>query len=102
MNELALDCGRATPEAYDDAGREALHVLNVNLIGDANRARVLRFVHARVLYFSRHLPDGSSQRITFDLRGQLIGQARLEQIRRTVVEEAAIHGVVVVVEFLSN
>jgi hypothetical protein len=70
MTGLVLDCGSATPEGYDRMRREALHVLNVNLIGDANRARVLQFVHARVSHFRRHLPEQTSQRIRFDLRGQ--------------------------------
>ena len=54
MKELDLDWGTATPEGYDDANREALHVLNVNFIGEANRNRVVKFACARVLHFHRH------------------------------------------------
>jgi len=70
MERRDLDWGIATPEGYNEANREALHVLNVNLIGDVNRSRVLKFACARVLHFDRHLPKGSSQRITFDIRGR--------------------------------
>jgi len=97
-----LDCGVATPEGYDDGSREALHVLNVNVIGDSSRNRVVKFVCARVLHFSRHLPSGSSQRIRFDLRGQMVSSTRLDQIRRTIVEESSKRGIQVVVEFLTN
>jgi hypothetical protein len=102
MNELDLVWGVATPEGYDDATREALHVLNVNLIGDINRNRVLKFTCARVLHFDRHLPKGSSQRIRFDLRGQMISNKNLELVRQTIVQESAKQGITVVVEFLTN
>lgn len=91
-----------TPEFYDAVNREALHVLNVNLIGDLNRNRVLTFTCARVLHFARHLPKDSSQRIRFDLRGQLVSNKNLDQVRQTLVRESAKHGIHVAVEFLTN
>ena len=97
-----LDCGVATPEAYDDLSREALQVLNVNIIGDLNRERVLKFVCARVLHFKKHLPEGSSQRIRFDLRGQKVSNSRLDQIRRAIIEESRRHAIQVTVEYLTN
>jgi hypothetical protein len=97
-----FDCGVATPEFYDDGSLEALHVLNVNVIGDANRNRVLRFVCARVLHFRRHLPPGASQRIRFDLRGQRLSDRRLQQIRRTIVDDSGSQGIRVEVEFMTN
>lgn len=102
MEKLDLDWGIATPEGFDDANKEALHVLNVNFIGEANRHRVLKFVCARVLHFHRHLPKGSSQRVRFDLRGQLVSNKNLELARQTIVREAAKHGIQVAVEFLTN
>lgn len=102
MKELDLDWGIATPEAYDDVNKEALHVLNVHFIGEANRNRVLKFASARVLHFHRHLPKGSYQRVRFDLRGQLVSNKNLELARQTIVEEAAKHGIQVSVEFLTN
>lgn len=102
MREIDLDWGVVTPEAYDDVNRVALHVLNVNLIGDINRNRVIKFTCARVLHFAKHLPNGSSQRIRFDLRGQLIGNRNLEHVRQTIVQESANRGIVVTVEFLTN
>lgn len=102
MKELNLDWGIATPEGYDDANREALHVLNVNFIGEANRNRVVKFACARVLHFHRHLPKGSSQRVRFDLRGQLVSNKNLELARQAIMQEAAEHGIQVSVEFVTN
>ena len=100
MAELDLDWGVATPEGYDDVNGEALHVFNVNLIGDVNKNRILKFVCARIKHFNRHLPPGSSQRLTFDLRGQAISARRLTEFRETIVKESAEHGIKVAVEFL--
>ena len=102
MEELDLDWGIATPEGYDEENREALHVLNVNFIGEANRNRVVKFACARVLYFDRHLPKGSSQRVRFDLRGQLVSNKNLELARQSIMQVASKHGVRVSVEFLTN
>ena len=102
MEELDLDWGTATPEGYDDANREALHILNVNFIGEANRNRVVKFACARVLHFHRHLPKGSSQRVRFDLRGQLVSNRNLELARQAITHEASRHGIQVSVEFLTN
>lgn len=99
MNEL--DWGVATPEGYDFAKKEALHVLNVKLIGDINRNRVIKFICARILYFARHLPSGSSQRVVFDLRGQRIGNKKFD-MRQTIIREVSKNGIPVVVEFLGN
>ena len=102
MKKVDLDWGIATPEAYDDINREALHVLNVHFIGEANRNRVIQFTCARVLHFHKHLPQGSSQRVRFDLRGQLVSNKNLEAARQTIVEESAKRGIEVSVEFLTN
>jgi hypothetical protein len=102
MEELDLDWGTATPEGYDDANREALHILNVNFIGEENRNRVVKFVVARVLHFHRHLPKGSSQRVRFDLRGQLVSNKNLNLARQAIFHEAAKHTVNVSIEFLTN
>lgn len=102
MEKQNLDWGRGTPEGYDEVNREALHILNVNFIGEVNRDRVVNFVCARVLYFDRHLPKGSSQRVRFDLRGQLVSNKSLEHARQTLTREASRHGIRVSVEFLTN
>ena len=102
MEEPGLDWGRATPEGYDDANREALHILNVNFIGEENRNRVVKFVVARVLHFHRHLPQGSSQRVRLDLRGQLVSNKNLDHARQAITHEAAKHQVNVSIEFLTN
>lgn len=102
MGEFDLDWGIATPEAYDDVKKEALHVLNVCFIGEANRNRVMKFACARVLHFHKHLPQGCSQRVRFDLRGQRVSRKYLEVARHTIVTEAAKHAVQVSVEFLTN
>jgi len=102
MDIQDLDCGIATPEGYDEAKREALHVLNVNLIGDVNRNRVLKFACARVLHFHKHLPQGSSQRILFDLRGQRVSDKNLKLVRETIKQESVEHGIHVTIEFLTN
>ncbi len=100
--ELDLEWGVVTPKAYDKANKEALHVLNVNFIGEANRNRVVRFVCARVLHFNKHLPQDSSQRVRFDLRGQLIGNKNLKAARQAIVAAGAKTGIEVSVEFLTN
>jgi len=102
MERVDIDCGTATPEAYDDVSMEALHVLNVHFIGDMNRSRVVKFACARVLHFHKHLPKGSSQRIRFDLRGQRISNKNLESSRQAILQEAAKHGIPVSVEFLTS
>lgn len=94
--------GAITPEAYNDATKEALHVLNVHFIGQASRDRVIRFTCARLVHFHQHLPVGSTQRIRFDLRGQLISNKNLESARETIVAAASKHGIRVSVEFLTN
>jgi len=102
MEEFDFDIGAATPEGYDEVNREALHILNVNFIGEENRSRVLKFVIARILRFQRHLPEGSSQRIRFDLRGQVVGNKYLENTRQAIFDEAARCRINVSVEFLTN
>lgn len=102
MDQSELDWGPATPEIYDQQNREALHVLNVNFIGEANRNRVAKFACARIRHFQNHLPEGSSQRVRFDLRGQLISNKNLEIIRQVIVQESAKLGIRVSVEFLTN
>jgi hypothetical protein len=102
MEEPDLDWGIATPEGYDDASREALHILNVNFIGEVNRNRVVKFVVARVLHFHRHLPAGSSQRVRLDLRGQLVSNKNLDLARQAIAHEAAKHQINVSIEFLTN
>ena len=102
MQKADLDWGVVTPEAYDDVTKEALHVLNVLFVGEMNRTRAIKFTSARVLHFHRHLPQGSSQRVRFDLRGQLISNKNLEMARQTIVEQAQQKGIPVSVEFLTN
>lgn len=102
MEEPDLDWGSATPEAYDDVAQEALHILNVNFIGKVNRNRVVKFVCARVLHFHKHLPKGCTQRVRFDLRGQLVSNKNLELARQTIIQESSKHGIQVSVEFLTN
>lgn len=98
----SLDWGPVTPEGYDGQKREALQILNMKLVGEANRRRAVRFVTARVVHFSKHLPENSSQRLRFDLRGQLIGTRALNGMRQAILDEASKHGIVVTVEFLTN
>lgn len=102
MEEFDLDWGIATPEGYDDLNQEALHILNVNFIGEENRNRVVRFVIGRMLYFHRHLPAGSSQRIRFDLRGQLVSNKNLTFARQAISQAAAQHSIKVSIEFLTH
>jgi hypothetical protein len=102
MEQQDFGSGTATPEGYDDANQEALHVLNVCLVGESNRNRVVKFTCGRILHFKRHLPEGSSQRIRFDLRGQAISSKMLELVRKQVIDDAAKHGIQVTVEFLTN
>ena len=98
---IDLDCGTATPEAYDDESKEALHVFNVNLIGDANAGRVLAFVCARIQHFARHLPRDSSQRVIFDVRGQAPNRNKMNRMRQTIIDTAADQGISVSVGILS-
>lgn len=102
MDGLNLNWGNVTPEGYEDATKEALHVLNVNFIGEENRSRALKFICARVLHFHLHLPKNSSQRVRFDLRGQLVRSKNLEHVRNAIINEATRHGILVTVEFLTN
>jgi hypothetical protein len=97
-----LDWGTVTPEGYDGAKREALHVLNVNLIGEENRSRVVKFVVARVSHFGKHLPEGSSQRVILDLRGQGIGNKTLDLVRQAIQHKAEKRRVTASIEFLTN
>ncbi len=102
MVKFDLDCGSATPEAYDDVSKEALHILNVYFIDDVNRNRVVNFACARVLHFHKHLPKGSSQRVIFDLRGQPVGNNNLESARMAIEQEAVKYGIRISVEFLTS
>lgn len=102
MSGLDADWGPVTPEGYDDSKHEALHVLNVNFIDEDNRNRATSFVVARVLYSNRHLPNASSHRISFDLRGQLISNKSLDHARQTIIKAVASQQISVSVEFLTN
>lgn len=93
-----LDCGIATPEGYDEAKNEALHILNVNLIGEEKVARVLEFMCARVQHFARHLPTGSTQRVIFDVRGQRPNPERMKNLRQTIINRSAENGISVTIE----
>ena len=67
-----LDWGAATPEGYSQELREALHVFNFDLSTEAKLKRAIRFTIGRILWFDKHLPPGSHQKLLFDVRGQNI------------------------------
>jgi len=95
-----LDWGPTTVEFYDEANKDALHVFNVHLIGPESKARVLKFVCARVRHVTRHLPVDTSQRITIDIRGQAPNDQAIELLRTSILEELARHGIAVTINFL--
>ena len=101
-DELPLDSGTITPDSYDDANQCAWHVFNVNFVGDENRSRVLKFVLARVRHFQKHLPSGSTQAVRFDLRGQAVSDRHLFDARTSLVQDAAIQGIQLSVDFLTG
>ena len=97
-----LEWGPATPEGYDDVRNEALHVLNVSFRDTMEMGRVVRFTCARVVHFHGHLPSGSSQRVVFDLRGQLVSNSARVAVHTRLVGESARRGIRVTVEFLTS
>ena len=97
-----LDWGAATPELYSAEERQAMHVINANCIGESRRERVRRFVVGRLIYYSKHLPEETSQWVRFDIRGQAIGTNKLNEFRAEIVADAAKNGIEVGVDFLSS
>lgn len=97
MNDLG--CGVVTPEGYDDEKQEALHVLNVNLIGEENVNRVLEFMSARIQHFARHLPGSFTQQVIFDIRGQRPNPERMNRLKQTIIDRSAEQGISVTIDY---
>jgi len=102
MEENHYLWGTATPEAYSPAKRHAIHVLNVNFMGEENRYRVVKFVCARVLHFDRQLPKGTKQTVRFDFVGQFVSDRNLATTGQIIEEEGRSNGINVSVEFLTG
>ena len=81
VDPYSLDWGTLTADLFSDEGKEAAHVVNHDLRSDANRARTLRFLRARLYWFGRQLPAGTSQRILIDDRGQHLNESQRGEIR---------------------
>jgi len=98
---LDFDCGVATPEFFDAEKNSAMHVLNVKIVGEANRDRVLKFVCRRIRHFQRHLPKNCHQHLRFDFRGQLVSEKTLAMIKSNIENESIKRGVSSTVDFLT-
>jgi len=72
----SLDWGAITPDIYVKEQKLAVHAVNHNLESDENVERTLRFLRARMRHHSPHLPQGSSQLVHYDDRGQSLTDGR--------------------------
>ena len=76
---MSLDWGPATIEVSRSADQVGVHAFNHELGTTGGRGRALRFARARLEWFRRQLPPGTSQEVVFDDRGQEVDdQARAE------------------------
>lgn len=80
-NAFELGWGTATVEFVNDDQRNALHVLNHDLQSREAVERNVRFAKARLQWFKRQLPQGYSQQLMFDDRGQRVSPADRAALR---------------------
>ena len=81
MNPLALTWSTATPELSNHTRQIAIHVINHDLASPVSVNRTIRFVTARIAYFSTQLPKGWQQAIRIDDRGQEMAPSERERLR---------------------
>ncbi len=87
MNPLELDWGPAIPE-FSNFENEAIHILNHRFVQREDLKRNLDFIFARLNYFKKHLPEGMSQKVIFDDRGQNIPVELAQQFAFIISQKA--------------
>lgn len=87
MDPFSLDWGKVTPEAFDKAKNQALHVINTNMQSREGRDYSRIYVVGRVLWFSTQLPPGTSHRVRIDATGQSVPVKTLNEWRAAALSE---------------
>ncbi len=80
MNPYVLDWGNITPEGFNEKQQEALHVFNFDISSVDKISMCTIFIAGKIFWTSKHIPNGVSQKIVIDLRGQTI--TLLERARK--------------------
>ena len=84
-----LDWGRVTPEFANTDKRIAVHVFNHSLESAEAVDRTIRFVQGRLAWHALQIPDGFTQWVSFDDRGQSLLSGWRDRIRDGLAEQAS-------------
>lgn len=69
-NPLDLDWGSITSDGYNEAEKTALNVFSFDISTVEKIDRCIVFCVGKVLWLNKHLPQETTQKVVFDLRGQ--------------------------------
>lgn len=88
MNPFELNWGHIVPEYASSSSRTAVHVIAHRLDSGESVARNIRFLRARLSWFTHHLPEGYRQRVLVYDVGQVLGSESRREIREALSELA--------------
>lgn len=69
-NPYDLDWGNVTPDGYNEAEKMALSVFNFDISSAERIDRCIIYSVGKILWLNKHLPEETTQKVLFDLRGQ--------------------------------
>ena len=84
MDPLSLDWGGASAEFQNEEKKTAVHIFRHDLTTPEGVERAIRFAKARVAYASKKMPEGTTQEIWYDDRGQSIPAELRKKVRNAV------------------
>ena len=86
MDPLELEWTQATIEQYSSALKTAVHVFSHDLRSPDAIERTLRFAAGRLRWFRSQLPEGTSQVIWLDDRGQALDSVLRKHLRDAMAQ----------------
>lgn len=84
MNPFELEWGGVVPEYGFDSPRTAVHVIAHRLETGEDVERNVRFLRARLSWFSHHLPADYRQRVLVYDAGQRLGPESRRELREAL------------------
>jgi hypothetical protein len=69
-NPFDLDWGSISSDGYNETEKLALNVFNFDISSVDKIDRCIVFCVGKVVWLNKHLPQGTTQKVVFDLRGQ--------------------------------
>lgn len=81
-----LEWGWVTSDGYSNEKKEVLTVFNFDVSCKENINRMMIFAIGKIVWLGKHIPEGTKQRIVFDLRGQpLTLSTRVKEVKEEIL-----------------